>query len=133
MSTIPIRSLGRTRVELSTLGFGGAPLGDLFDAVPEDLLNDIANSEQRVVAVVLNNIDERLKDVVSPPESATTIPRPFTAMAKANIASGIFCASSRARTSCSLPKWAASLQPRATSAPSTASACRASACSATSS
>ncbi len=40
MSTIPTRSLGSTPVELSTLGFGGAPLGDLFDAVPEDRAQD---------------------------------------------------------------------------------------------
>jgi len=36
MSTIPTRTLGRTGLELSALGFGGAPLGDLFDEVPED-------------------------------------------------------------------------------------------------
>ena len=34
MSSIPKRSL-RTGVELSTLGFGGAPLGELFDPVSE--------------------------------------------------------------------------------------------------
>ena len=34
MSTIPTRSL-RTGIELSTLGFGGAPLGELFDPVSE--------------------------------------------------------------------------------------------------
>ena len=34
MSTIPTRSL-RTGVELSTLGFGGAPIGELFDPVSE--------------------------------------------------------------------------------------------------
>ncbi len=36
MRTIPKRTLGRTGLDISTLGFGGAPLGDLFDAVPED-------------------------------------------------------------------------------------------------
>ncbi len=36
MSTIPTRTLGRTHLELSSLGFGGAPLGDLFEEVPED-------------------------------------------------------------------------------------------------
>ncbi len=35
MSTIPTRSL-RTGIELSTLGFGGAPLGELFDPVSEN-------------------------------------------------------------------------------------------------
>jgi hypothetical protein len=39
-----------------------------LDAVPEELLSDIADSQRQVVAVVLNNIDERLKDVVAPPE-----------------------------------------------------------------
>lgn len=39
-----------------------------IDAVPTELLADIANQQQQVVAVVLNNIDERLKDVAQPPE-----------------------------------------------------------------
>ena len=39
MSTIPKRSL-RTGVELSTLGFGGAPLGELFDPVSETQAQD---------------------------------------------------------------------------------------------
>ena len=39
MSTIPTRSL-RTGVELSTLGFGGAPLGELFDPVGETQAQD---------------------------------------------------------------------------------------------
>ena len=39
MSTIPTRSL-RTGVELSTLGFGGAPLDELFDPVSETQAQD---------------------------------------------------------------------------------------------
>ena len=39
MSTIPTRAL-RTGVELSTLGFGGAPLGELFDPVSETQAQD---------------------------------------------------------------------------------------------
>lgn len=39
MSNIPKRPL-RTGVELSTLGFGGAPLGDLFDPVSETQAQD---------------------------------------------------------------------------------------------
>ena len=39
MSTIPTRAL-RTGVELSTLGFGGAPLGELFDPVSESQAQD---------------------------------------------------------------------------------------------
>lgn len=39
MSSIPTRSL-RTGVELSTLGFGGAPLGELFDPVSETQAQD---------------------------------------------------------------------------------------------
>ena len=39
MSTIPTRSL-RTGVELSTLGFGGAPIGELFDPVSETQAQD---------------------------------------------------------------------------------------------
>ncbi|NKB70368.1 MAG: aldo/keto reductase [Candidatus Latescibacteria bacterium] len=35
MLPISRRPLGRTRVPLTTLGFGGAPLGDLFEEVPE--------------------------------------------------------------------------------------------------
>jgi D-threo-aldose 1-dehydrogenase len=30
------RRLGRTRIELTQLGFGGAPLGDLFEIIPEE-------------------------------------------------------------------------------------------------
>ena len=39
MSTIPTRAL-RTGVELSTLGLGGAPLGELFDPVSETQAQD---------------------------------------------------------------------------------------------
>lgn len=37
-----------------------------IDSIPDVVLNNIANDHQRVVAVVLNNIDERLKDVAGP-------------------------------------------------------------------
>jgi len=37
-----------------------------IDSVPADILTSIRNDHQRVVAVVLNNIDERLKDVAGP-------------------------------------------------------------------
>lgn len=40
-----------------------------IDSIPADVLNDIANEHQRIVAVVLNNIDERLKDVAGPTDS----------------------------------------------------------------
>ena len=43
MSTIPTRSL-RTGVEFSTLGFGGAPLGELFDPVSETQAQDTLQS-----------------------------------------------------------------------------------------
>jgi D-threo-aldose 1-dehydrogenase len=33
---LPTRPLGRTRIPVSCLGFGGAPLGDLYDHLPED-------------------------------------------------------------------------------------------------
>ena len=36
MSTIPKRTLGHTGLEVGTLGFGGAPLGDLFEEVSND-------------------------------------------------------------------------------------------------
>ena len=39
-----------------------------LDSVPDALLAAIANPAQRVVAMVLNNIDERLKDVTQPPQ-----------------------------------------------------------------
>ena len=35
MSIIPKRTLGRTSIEISELGFGGAPLGDLFEKVSD--------------------------------------------------------------------------------------------------
>jgi|GEM_PF-1753685 len=37
-----------------------------IDSVPTEVLDSIANDHQQVVAVVLNNIDERLKDVAGP-------------------------------------------------------------------
>jgi hypothetical protein len=37
-----------------------------LDAPPEELLNAIADTRQRVVGAVINSIDERLKDVVAP-------------------------------------------------------------------
>lgn len=36
MSTIPTRRLGRTEVELCSLGLGGAPIGELYEKLPED-------------------------------------------------------------------------------------------------
>ncbi|MEC7226262.1 MAG: aldo/keto reductase, partial [Candidatus Latescibacterota bacterium] len=36
MSTIPKRTLGHTGLEVGTLGFGGAPLGDLFEEVSNE-------------------------------------------------------------------------------------------------
>lgn len=39
-----------------------------LDSVPSHPNADIADPNQRIVAVVLNNIDERLKDVTQPPE-----------------------------------------------------------------
>ena len=36
MSIIPKRTLGRTGLEISALGFGGAPLGDLFEEVSNE-------------------------------------------------------------------------------------------------
>lgn len=40
-----------------------------IDSIPDNVLTDIRNDHQRVVAVVLNNIDERLKDVAGPRSS----------------------------------------------------------------
>src|SRR3712207_1221371 len=34
---LPTRPLGRTRIPVSCLGFGGAPLGDLYTRLPEDM------------------------------------------------------------------------------------------------
>jgi len=36
MTQIATRPLGRTGIEVSEVGFGGAPLGELFEPVPED-------------------------------------------------------------------------------------------------
>ena len=36
MNTIPTRQIGTTGVEVTELGYGSAPLGDLFEDVPED-------------------------------------------------------------------------------------------------
>jgi D-threo-aldose 1-dehydrogenase len=36
MDPLARRRLGRTQVELTQLGFGGAPLGDLFEIIPEE-------------------------------------------------------------------------------------------------
>lgn len=36
MNPLDKRKLGNTPLELSIIGFGGAPLGGLFDAVDED-------------------------------------------------------------------------------------------------
>lgn len=38
-----------------------------LDAFPHELVNEIADARRRVVGVVINNIDERLKDVAAPP------------------------------------------------------------------
>ena len=37
VSTLPRRMLGRTGLEVSVLGFGTAPLGDLFVRLPDDI------------------------------------------------------------------------------------------------
>lgn len=37
-----------------------------LDTIPGSLLDEVADSRRRVVGVVLNNIDERLKDVIQP-------------------------------------------------------------------
>ncbi|MGH9227961.1 MAG: BREX-2 system phosphatase PglZ [Acidimicrobiales bacterium] len=42
-----------------------------LDTTPGDLLDHVADTRQRVVGVVINNIDERLKDVVQPPAGWT--------------------------------------------------------------
>jgi len=34
--TLPTRKLGRTGLDVSILGFGGAPLGDLYDLIDDD-------------------------------------------------------------------------------------------------
>ncbi len=57
---------------------GGEPEGWLWhkkdlrvgglDRVPDDLLDAVGDDRRRVVGVVLNNIDERLKDVALPPQ-----------------------------------------------------------------
>jgi D-threo-aldose 1-dehydrogenase len=33
---LPTRPLGRTRIPVSCLGFGGAPIGNLYALLPED-------------------------------------------------------------------------------------------------
>ena len=40
MSRIKTRTVGRTGVEVTEMGFGGAPLGDLFEAVSESQSQD---------------------------------------------------------------------------------------------
>lgn len=42
-----------------------------LDTLPEGALDAVADDHRRVVAVVLNNIDERLKDVAAPPDRWT--------------------------------------------------------------
>ncbi len=43
-SPFPKRKLGRTRVEVSELGLGTAPLGDLWDVVDEDEARALLNA-----------------------------------------------------------------------------------------
>jgi D-threo-aldose 1-dehydrogenase len=52
--TLPRRSLGRTGLEVSVLGFGTAPLGDLFVRLPDDIA--IATVE-RAFALGVNLLD----------------------------------------------------------------------------
>src|SRR5207248_1057338 len=51
---VPRRALGRTRLEVSVLGFGTAPLGDLFVRLPDDIA--IATVE-RAFALGVNLLD----------------------------------------------------------------------------
>src|SRR6185312_1320651 len=52
--TLPRRALGRTGLEVSTLGFGTAPLGDLFVRIPDNIA--IATVE-RAFALGVNLLD----------------------------------------------------------------------------
>ncbi len=54
VSTVPRRILGRTGLEVSVLGFGTAPLGDLFVRLPDDIA--IATIE-RAFALGINLLD----------------------------------------------------------------------------
>jgi len=36
MNRFPLRQLGRTELKVGVLGMGGAPLGDLYERIPEE-------------------------------------------------------------------------------------------------
>ena len=36
MNSLPARRIGQTELEVSVLGLGGAPLGDLYERIPEE-------------------------------------------------------------------------------------------------
>lgn len=50
-AALPRRRLGKTNLEVSALGFGGAPLGDLYELVPE------SEAVETVVTAIRNGVD----------------------------------------------------------------------------
>ena len=54
ISAVPRRRLGRTRLEVSTLGFGSAPLGDLYSRLDD---NAAIGAVERALALGINLLD----------------------------------------------------------------------------
>ncbi len=54
ISALPVRPLGRSGLEVTTLGFGGAPLGDLYANLDEA---DAVETVETALASGINLID----------------------------------------------------------------------------
>ena len=90
--TLKRRKIGKTKLEVTTLGLGGAPMGGFRATI----------SDAEAMA---------LTDAAYEAACATSTPRRSTAMAAASCAWARRCARSRARTTCCRPRSAASCTP----------------------
>jgi len=48
MTALPTRPLGRSGLTVSILGFGGAPLGDLYDLLDDEIAHAIGGDSRRL-------------------------------------------------------------------------------------
>src|SRR3954470_2180347 len=99
MDPLATRTLGRTRVALTQLGFGGAPLGELFTRV----------SEADATATLQAAWDADLRYYDTAPGTAAG-----TAAASRSTGGAASSTAGRGATSSSRPRSAASSRPRAT-------------------